>query len=129
MRVVVVWLFLTGCGSLTLRPVNPDHAARKLEVTGKLGIDEVNLDQVIKEDKAACDALDNKVIGFTATAVTLGVLGGGSGLTSIFTENTPRYAIGGVGVGLAALTALFSYLSTQFASKYARQCAVNVGGR
>lgn len=131
MRFVVLasLLFLVGCGTLSLRPKNPDHFARRAEVAQKLGVDPLVVDAALAADKAACDKLDNTVTGFTATTVVLGVLSGGSGLTSIFTDNTSRYVTGGIGVGLAASTALFTYLATTFSQKYARNCAVNLGGK
>lgn len=130
MRTALVLFFaLSGCGSLTLRPVNPDHHARKVEVSERLGIEEPKLDQTLLAEQAECDSLDNKVLGWTATVVVAGVLSGGSGVTSLFTEQVPRYVVGGVGVVLAAVSALSAYLSTQFAQRYARRCTVNTGGR
>lgn len=125
-----LWAFmLAGCGTLTLRPVQTNHALRKAEVSQKLGVPEETVNAAVAADQAECDALDNKVTGFTATTVVLSILSGGSGVTSIFTDQTPRYATGGVAVGLAASSALFTYLSTQFAQRYSRRCAVNMGGR
>ncbi len=126
---IVLAAILSGCSALSLRPVERNHALRKAEVTQKLGVDEETVNAAVAADQAECDALDNKVTGFTATTVVLAILSGGSGLTSVFTDNTPRYAIGGVGVGLAAGSGLFTYLSTQFAQRYSRRCAVNLGGR
>lgn len=120
---------LSGCSSLSLRPVNPDHVARKAEVTRRLGIDETNLNQVLKDDQQACDKLDRTVMGWTGTSVAMGSLAGGSGVTSLFTESTSRYVVGGLGIGLAAFAAVSAYLSTAYASKYSRQCTVNTGGR
>lgn len=127
--VAVALLLLAGCGGLSLRPVNPNHVQRKAEVTGRLGIDEPNLNQVLQADQVECDRLDNRVLGWTATSIVLGVAGGGSGVTAMFTESTPRYVTGGIGVGMAALTALSAYMSTQYAQRYARRCTVNLGGK
>ena len=69
-----------------------------------------------------CVALDNKNLGWMATSVVAGVLGGGSGVTSLLTDNTPRYVVSSVGIGLSALAALSSFLSTQYAARYTRQC-------
>lgn len=127
--IVLGCLFTTGCASLSLRPVQPNHALRKAEVAQKLGVDQATIEAAVTADAATCNRIDNTVTGFTATTVVLGVLSGSSGIASIFTDQTPRYVTGGIGVGLAASTALFTYLSTQFAQRYARQCAVNLGGR
>lgn len=126
---IVALALLAGCSSISLRPVNPDHHARKMELTQRLGVGEELLNATLAADQAECDKLDNEVTGFTAATVVIGVLGGGSGLTSVFTDSTPRYATAGTSVGLAAFSALFAYLSTSFAQKYARRCAVNAGGR
>lgn len=120
---------LSGCGSLRLRPVNPDHKARKAEVTQMLTTDENTLNAALKAEQAECDSLDNKVLGWTATTIVAGVLGGGGGVTSILTNDTPRYVVGGLGVGLAAVSALSAYLSTQYSSRYSHRCTVNTGGR
>lgn len=130
MRTLVLLAALAAaCSTVRLRPDNPDHAARKLEVTQRLNTDAQSLDAVLKAQQDECDSLDGKVLGWTATAVVAGVLGGGGGVTSLFTESTPRYAVGGVGVGLAAVTALASYLSTQYSARYSHRCTVNTGGK
>lgn len=122
-------LLASGCSSLTLRPVNANHWMRKTEVMARLGVDETALNQLLPAEQAACDKLDGQVTGWTATALVVGVLSGGSGVTSIFTDSTPRYVVGGVGVGLAATAALAAYMSTTLAQNYARKCTVNTGGR
>ncbi len=75
---------------------------------------------------AECDKIDSQYVGWTATTVVSGVLSGGSGLSSIFTESTPRYVVGGVGVSLAAVTALSTFMGTHYAQKYTRLCVTGV---
>jgi hypothetical protein len=127
---LAIWLgcMLAGCGSLTLRPVQRDHALRMAQVKEMLGTDDAHLSVMVVNSQAECDALDTKVTAFTASSVVAGVLGGGSGVTSIFTESTPRYVVGGVGVGLSALTALTAYLTVRYSQLFARRCTVNTGG-
>lgn len=129
MKPLLAILLLSGCGSLTLRPVNPDHHARKVEVSARLGVSEPKLDQTLQAEQVECDTLDNKVLGWTSVTILGGVLSGGSGVTSMFTADTPRYVVGGIGVALAAISALSAYLSTQYASRYAHRCTVDTGGR
>jgi len=126
---IIVASIFCGCGTLSLRPVQPDHALRKAEVTQKLGVDAPTLDTALAADSAHCNALDNTVTGLTATSIGLGVLSGGSGLTALLTDAVPQKATGGVTLGLAVLTSTFAYLTTSFSQKYTRQCAVNVGGK
>lgn len=77
-----------------------------------------------------CKRLDRDVVGWTASGVVFGVLGGGSGITTaFFDDKTPRYVTGGVSVTLGAVTALASYLATVSAKKYADRCTVNTGGK
>jgi Zn-dependent alcohol dehydrogenase len=129
MKKLLVLLLLTGCGTLRLRPVNLDHRARKLEVTQTLSTDEERLNTALKAEQSECDSLDNKVMGWTATTIVAGVLGGAGGVTSLLTDNTPRTVTGSVGVGLAAISALSAYLSTQYAQRYSHRCTVNTGGK
>lgn len=126
---IAVALALSGCAGFSLRPVQRNHALRLAEVRERLGTDDARLAAMLASTQAECDALDAKVTGWTATTVVAGVLGGGSGVTSIFTESTSRYVVGGVGVGLAAVSALSAYLSVHYAQGYARRCAVNTGGQ
>lgn len=126
---LLLW-WLTGCAALSLRPVQRDHALRKAEVSQKLGVDAPIIDGALAADQAECDALDGKVTGWTATSVVLGAISGGGGLTTVLTDDTTaRYVVGGVGIGVAVLTALSAYLATSYSQKYARRCAVNLGGR
>jgi hypothetical protein len=127
-RSLVAALLLAGCGHFSLRPVQRDHAIRVAEVKERLGTDDAHLSVMIANTQDQCDSLDAKVTGFTATSIVVGVLGGGSGVTSIFTESTPRYVVGGVGVGLAAMSALTAYLTVHYSQEYAHKCTANVGG-
>lgn len=127
LAVVLGWM-LSGCGTLSLRPLQRDHIVRMTEVKENLGTDDAHLSVALTNTQAQCDSLDAKVTGLTATSIVVGVLGGGSGVTSIFTESTPRYVVGGVGVALSTLTALTSYLTVHYAQLYARRCTVNAGG-
>ncbi len=128
------WLGLVllafGCGSLTLRPVQTNHALRKAEVSQALGVEPQRIDAALQEDQAACDKLDGQVTGWTAVSVVGGALSGGSGLSTLLTDDaTARYAIGGVVIGVAAVTAFSAFWTTHLGQKYARRCAVNLGGR
>lgn len=79
---------------------------------------------------AECSKYDRDVVGWTATGVVLGVLGGGSGVTTaFFDQNTPRYITGSISVTFGALTALASYLGSTASKKYADRCTQNEGGR
>jgi hypothetical protein len=82
----------------------------------------------IEYTQEQCDRIDSRVMGWAATAIATGVLSSGSGISSIFTESTPRYVVGSIGVGLATLAGISSYLSTAYAQKFARRCTINVGG-
>lgn len=128
MRLALTLVLLSGC-SVSLRPVQRNHALRIAEVTERLGVDQPTLNAALANTQTQCDSLDAKVTAWTATTVVAGVLGGGSGVTSIFTESTPRYVVGGVGVGLAAISALSAYLSVHYSQAYARLCTVNTGGQ
>lgn len=75
-----------------------------------------------------CVALDRDATAWTATTVVASVLSGGGGVSTIFTAQTPRIAISSTGVGLAALSALSTYLAAHYASQYAQGCTVNTGG-
>ncbi len=123
------FFFLAGCGTLSLRPVQPDHALRKAEIVQKLGVDAPTLDTALVLDQKQCDSLDNTVTGLTASSIALGVLTGGSGLTALLTDAVPPKATGGVTLGLAVLTSTFAYLTTAFSQTYTRKCAVNLGGK
>lgn len=126
----VIWaLLVSGCGGLRLRPDNRNHAERKAEVTQRLNTDPTSLDAVLKAEQQECDSLDNKVLGWTATTIVAGVLGGSGGVTSLLTDSTPRWVTGGIGVGLSALSALSAYLATQYSARYSHRCTVNTGGR
>ncbi len=125
---IVIGCSLTGCGGITLRPVQRDHAIRLAQVRALLATDDAHLSVAVSNTKEECDDLDGKVTAWTATGAGLGVLAGGSGLTALFTDSTPRYVTGGVGAGLAAFTAVATFLSTHYAQNYARRCAVNTGG-
>lgn len=79
---------------------------------------------------AECTGYDKRVVGWTATGVVLGVLGGGSGVTTaFFDQNTPRYITGSISVVFGAMTALSSYMATAASKKYADRCTQNEGGR
>jgi hypothetical protein len=71
---------------------------------------------------AWCQSLNRRVIGFTATSVGLGAAGGATGLSSIFTGSTNRYATAGTSVGLAILAPIFAYLSNVESQAYTRSC-------
>jgi hypothetical protein len=129
LAVATALVFLGGCGTLTLRPVQTNHALRMSEMTYKLEVPRETLNATIENTQAQCDVLDSRVMGWTGTSIASGILGGGSGLASVFTETTPRYVVGGIGVGLATLAGISAYLSTAYAQKFARRCTVNVGGR
>ncbi len=121
---------LLCCGCLSLRPVQRDHALRKAEVSVRLGVDSPAIDGALAADQAECDALDGKVAGWTAVTVVGGVLGGGGGLTTVLTDDpTARYVVGGLGIAVAAVTALGAYMATATSARYTRRCAVNMGGR
>ena len=126
---VLTLLVCTGCGTFSLRPVQRDHAKRIAEVKERLGVDDAHLGGMLATEQAECDALDNKATGWVATTIVAGVLGGGSGLTSVFTNDTPRYVVTGTGIALAAVSALSAYMGSHYAQRYSRECAVNVGGR
>jgi hypothetical protein len=122
--------FLLASCSISLRPVQKDHALRRVEIIQKLDVDPVRLDSTLAADKTECDALDGKVTAWTGVSIASGVLAGGGGLTSILTDDSvARYVVGGVGLAVAVVTAVSSYLSTSYASKYSRTCAVNMGGK
>jgi hypothetical protein len=127
---LALWLSfaLAGCGSLSLRPVQQDHVVRMAQVKEMLATDDAHLSVSLASSQVECDAIDARVTAFTASSIVVGVLGGGSGVSSLFTEATPRYVVGGVGVGLAAMSALTAYLTVHYAQLYARRCAVNTGG-
>ena len=77
-----------------------------------------------------CTGIDKRVVGWTATGVVLGVLGGGAGVTTaFFDDTTPRYVTGTISVVFGAMTALASYLSVASSKKYADRCTDNQGGR
>lgn len=77
-----------------------------------------------------CISLDNKQIGWTATAAAFGVLSGGSGLTTaFFSDSTPRYITGSISVLMAVGIVVSGYLSKAYGKEYADNCTVNVGGR
>lgn len=78
---------------------------------------------------AECTRLDRDVVGWSATGVVVGVLGGGSGITTAFFDaKTPRYITGGISVTLGALSALSGYMVARSTKKYAERCTVNTGG-
>jgi hypothetical protein len=131
MRAVFATLaFVAGCSTITLRPVQRDHAIRKAEVSSKLGVDEPTLNATLAADQAECDALDASVTKWTVLSLVAGGLAGGSGLTTIITDNQiTRYVIGGVGIGVAVLTPVFAFMSASYSQKYARRCAINTGGK
>ena len=77
-----------------------------------------------------CTGIDKRVVGWTATGVVLGVLGGGSGVTTaFFDESTPRYVTGTISVVFGATAALAGYLSSVNSKKYADRCTTNDGGQ
>lgn len=112
----ILLLSIPGCSALyLLPPARQLHPAQAAAVAPMLS-------------SAACAALSREVTAWTATTVVASVLGGGSGVSAIFTAQTPRIAIASTGVGLATLSALSAYLSARFAANYAQGCTVNVGG-
>lgn len=119
---------LPGCGTLTLRPVQHDHALRMAEVRTKLETDDARLAVMLAYTQAQCDSLDSTVTGVTAGSLGVGALAGASGLSSIFTTNTPRLAITITGVVLAVATPVMGYVSTNLAQRFTRKCTVNTGG-
>lgn len=119
---------LSGCGTLTLRPMQRNHDERMAEVRARLNTDDAHLSVMLASTQEECDSLDARATGWTASSVVVGVLGGGSGAASLFTDSTPRYVVGGVGVGLSAVSALSAYMSVHTAQQYARKCSVNTGG-
>ena len=78
--------------------------------------------------EAQCRKLDRTVMGFTATSIGLGVAGGANGLASIFTTSTDRTATAATGVGVAILSAVFTYLSNAEAQVYTRMCTAGITG-
>jgi len=61
--------------------------------------------------------------------VVLGVLGGGSGVTTaFFDDSTPRYVTGSISIVFGAMGALSGYLSSHYSKKYANRCTDNSGG-
>ena len=77
-------------------------------------------------DPANCAALDRNVLGWTGVSIASGILSGGGGLTSLLTDdNVARYAVGGVGLGLAVVVGVSSYLSTSYSQRYVQECTVN----
>lgn len=77
-----------------------------------------------------CVARNRAAVGWTATGVVLGVLGGSSGVSaSFFNDNTPRYVTGAISLGLGALTALAGFMASYSAKAYAERCTVNTGGK
>jgi len=108
MRQLFLLIFLSGCGSLTLRPAVSHNMMLGATALGT---------------PVECDRMDSKYVGWTATTIVAGVLSGSSGLGSIFTESTPRYVVGGVGAGLAAITALSAFIGTHYAQRFTRLCS------
>ena len=77
-----------------------------------------------------CTSIDKRVVGWTATGVVLGVLGGSSGVTTaFFDESTPRYITGTISVVFGATAALAGYLSSVNSKKYTDRCVENTGGQ
>lgn len=129
MRLLILALLLSGCNTITLRPRQRDHVQRLLEVQGRLGVDSLRLNSMLADTQEQCNALDTKVTALTATSISLGIAGGGSGVATLFAPTTSRYITGGISLGVAMVTAGTSYASTHEAQRYARECAVNVGGQ
>lgn len=77
-----------------------------------------------------CKSYDRSVVGWTATGVVLGVLGGGSGVTTaFFDDKTPKYITGTISVVFGAMTALSSYMATAASKRYTDRCTQNEGGQ
>ena len=106
-RLTILLALLTACGDIhfSLKPDSPLDRMRKISV-----------------ESPACVSIDNKSMGWGAVSVIAGVLGGGSGVASVLTDNVPRYVISSVGVGMATISAVASFLATQYATRYTRQC-------
>ncbi len=80
-------------------------------------------------DEATCADLNRDAVAFSATAAGLGVLAGGSGVSSVLTSSTPRYVVGGVGVGLATMSAVFTYLGSAYSAEYSHTCTTEAVAR
>lgn len=78
--------------------------------------------------EAQCAKMNRRVMGFTATAIGLGVAGAATGLPSLFTSNTSRYATAGTSIGVAIASAVFTYLSNAEAAAYAKTCTAGTTG-
>lgn len=77
-----------------------------------------------------CSKIDRNVIGWTATSVVLGVLGGSSGgLAASFSESTPRYITGSISAVLSVVGALGGFLGSVYSKQYATRCTTNTGGK
>lgn len=77
-----------------------------------------------------CKIIDRNALGWTATAVVFGILGGSSGgLTSAFDETTSRYITGSIAVGLSVIGALGGFLGSVYSKRYAEKCTSNTGGK
>jgi hypothetical protein len=114
MRLVILSVLLAGCVHLS-----PQHPK------GPMIASPASL-----SDRIACDRLDNFQIGWTATSVVAGVLGGGGGITTaVLDEHVPRYVTGSFSVFLSASAALAAYMSTTYTKKYTEQCTINTGGK
>lgn len=100
---------LPGCNAFSLLP----HPARPVGTHLMIGVPVAS---------ARCDALNTDVIALTATSVGFGVLSSGSGVTSLFTSSTSRYITGGVGIGLALFSGVFTSLSASFAANFTQEC-------
>lgn len=125
---VLFFLGVSGCGAITLRPVQRDHALRMAQVRQVLATDDVHLNAALTDTQAQCDALDTEVTVLTSLTTGAGILAGASGVSAIFTSSTPRLAVSITGAILAVIGGAMPPFTASASQRFTRRCTVNTGG-